>query len=118
MEEIVKATWQKAKQRGLCPTFLDKLDAVHKDMHTWDKRVLKGPRVRLRNAQRELEALMRLPFSTNVSMKQKEVTVLIEHLLEQDEIYWAQCGRVSWLRRGDRNTSYFQHFASAMIDGM
>ena len=83
------------------------------DLHVWDKQVLKGPHARLRKAQKDLEALTRLPFSTEVSMKQKELAVLIENLLEQDEIYWAQRARVSWLRRGDQNSSYFQHFASA-----
>ena len=37
-------------------------------------------------------------------MKQRELAIFIENLLEQDEIYWAQRGRGSWLRRGDRNT--------------
>lgn len=99
--------WQKANHRGLCYSAKGKIDEVLTDLQVWDKQVLKGPRTRLRKAQKDLEALTRLPFSTEVSMKQKELAVLIENLLEQDEIYWAQRGRVSWLRRGDRNSSYF-----------
>lgn len=56
---------------------------------------------------------MNVPFTTEVSVKQKEMSVLIGNLLQQDEIYWSQRGRVNWLRHGDRNTKYFSHFASA-----
>ncbi|XP_073357794.1 uncharacterized protein [Aegilops tauschii subsp. strangulata] len=58
VEEIVKTAWQKAVHRGLCPTARDKLNSVHQELHAWDRRVLKGPRARLRKAQKELEALM------------------------------------------------------------
>ena len=46
-------------------------------------------------------------------MKQKELSVLIENLLEQDEIYWAQRGRINWLKKGDSKSSNFQHCATA-----
>ena len=48
-----------------------------------------------------------------IKLQQKELSLLIENLLEQEEIYWAQRGKVSWLCRGDRNTTYFYHSASA-----
>ena len=92
---------------------MDKLNSVHRDLHAWDSRVLKKPHAKLKKARRELEALMREPFSDDVKMRQKELSVLIENLLEQDEIYWAQRGRVNWLKNGDRNSSYFQHSATA-----
>ena len=83
--------------QGLCPTAAEKLAAIHNDLHDWDRKILKAPRARLKKAQRELERLMNVPFTTEVSVKQKEMSVLIENLLEQDEIYWSQRGRVNWL---------------------
>lgn len=56
---------------------------------------------------------MRVPFSIEVKMKQKELSVLIENFLDQEEVYWAQRGHANWLRSGDRNTKYFTQFASA-----
>ena len=112
VNEIVTTAWQKAVHQGLCSTAMDKLNSVHRDLHAWDRRVLKKPQAKLKKARRELEALMREPFSDDVKMRQKELSVLIENLLEQDEIYWAQRGRVNWLKNGDRNSSYFQHSAT------
>ena len=56
---------------------------------------------------------MRSSFTAETSLKQKDLTVLTENLLEHEEIYWAQRGRVNWLRRGDHNTKFFNQSASA-----
>jgi hypothetical protein len=37
----------------------------------------------------------------------------MENLLEQEELYWLQRGRVNWLKHGDQNTAFFHHSASA-----
>ena len=45
--------------------------------------------------------------------RQKEILVLIENLLEQEEIHWVHRGRANWLLHGDRNTSFFHNAATA-----
>ena len=45
--------------------------------------------------------------------RQKEILVLIENLLEQEEIHWVQRGRANWLLHEDRNTSFFHNAATA-----
>ena len=67
----------------------------------------------LNKAQKELEKLMQAPFTNEVRSRQKDLSVLIENLLDQEEIFWAQRGNVRWLCRGDRNSQYFHNFASA-----
>jgi hypothetical protein len=52
------------------------------------------------------------PISDENENKAKEMANLIELLLEQDEVYWAQRSRSNWLQHGDRNTSFFHNFAS------
>ena len=113
VEEVVRTAWQKAVVRGLCPSASEKLAAVHKDLHQWDRKILKGPRARLKTARQELEAPMREPYDAEARVKQQDLTLKIENFLEQEEIYWAQQGYAKWLRRGDRNTKFFHQFASA-----
>ena len=44
---------------------------------------------------------------------QKELLVRLELLMEQEEMIWVQRARANWLKHGDRNTNFFQHFASS-----
>lgn len=45
--------------------------------------------------------------------RQRELADELEQLLQIEEIHWAQRSRINWLMFGDKNTSYFQKFASA-----
>ena len=113
VEEVVRTEWQKAIVSGLCPSASDKLAAVHKDLHQWDRKVLKGLRSRLKAAQKEPETLMRVHFHAGARAKQQELTLKIENLVEQEEIYWDQRGHANWLRRGDRNTKFYHQYVLA-----
>ena len=53
------------------------------------------------------------PMTADNELKAKENANLIEILLEQEEVYWSHRSRANWLQHGDRNTSYFDNFASA-----
>jgi hypothetical protein len=53
------------------------------------------------------------PMSDENEATTKEMANLIELLLEQDEVYWAQRSRANWLHQGDMNTSFFHNYASA-----
>lgn len=35
------------------------------------------------------------------------ITTRVDHLWEQEEMYWLQRSRVTWLREGDANTAFF-----------
>ena len=81
--------------------------------HDWDQRVLKKPKQRLRKAQRDLKWVMRGPINYDNEEARKELSELIEYLLELEEIHMMQMSRILWLKNGDRNTGFFQAYASA-----
>jgi hypothetical protein len=113
VNEIVKTAWEKAKLLGIAPSLAQRTSAVHSSLHEWDRTTLKGPKKRIAKLKKELEQLRRGAVTPDSIGRQKEIKVLIENLLEQEEIYWIQRGRANWLMHGDRNTSYFHNAATA-----
>jgi hypothetical protein len=61
---------------------------VHKELHTWDQKVLKGPVYRIKNLQKELERVRRGPLMDDSVAAQKEILDQLELLMEQEELTW------------------------------
>ncbi|KAK1661439.1 hypothetical protein QYE76_049598 [Lolium multiflorum] len=87
VEEIVKTAWLKAKSRGLYGV-KECTEVVHNKLHNWDRKELRGPKHGIRKFQKELEELRKGPVSAESLARQKEIQLVIENLLEQEEIVW------------------------------
>ena len=85
---------------------MTKVNAVHDDLHAWDREVLKKHVQRMKKLKRELEILRRGPPTDESLAAQKEILRRLELLLEQEEIIWVQRARANWLKHGDRNTNF------------
>ena len=111
--DSVMDAWQKVGSDPTANSVYEKLNRMHAMFHDWDQRVLKKPKQRLRKAQHDLERVMRGPINDNSEEARKQLSELIEYLLELEEIHMMQMSRISWLKNGDRNTGFFQAYASA-----
>ena len=85
--EIVRTTWDKAKILGIGPFLTEHTRAVHADLHTWDRDILRGRKEELKELKKDVENLRRGPMNAQTQAQQKDTLVLIENLLEQEEIY-------------------------------
>ncbi|XP_014755959.1 uncharacterized protein LOC104584065 [Brachypodium distachyon] len=113
VDMIVQNAWDGAATSGVDSSLMQKTTKVHEALHAWDRRELKAPRKRIYALKEELEESRRGPITDDSIADQKEMLLKIELLLEQDEIYWTQRGRVNCLRHGDSNSNFFHNFASA-----
>jgi NADH dehydrogenase/NADH:ubiquinone oxidoreductase subunit G len=113
VEHIFQTAWNRAKQLHAESSLSERTKQVHDALHQWDKDVLNGPRKKLRELQKDLNEVMSGPLTEDAVAKQKEIQLRMENLLEQEEIYWIQRGRVNWLHHGDQNTAFFHRSATA-----
>jgi len=97
---------------GRVPLSCKKTNEVHAALHTWDREELKAPARKLKKLKRELERCRRGPMTDENLAEQKELLLRIELILEQEEIYWVQRARANWLKHGDRNSNFFQNYAT------
>lgn len=111
--DVVQETWNAVGGNPGPITIHEKLSRMHDAFHDWDKRVRKKPKRRIRKAQKDLERIMSGPINDESEEKRKELSELIEYLLELEEIHYMKRSRAGWLKNGDRNTRFFQAYASA-----
>jgi hypothetical protein len=110
---FVKKYYSEMQNSNNTDNVLTKLNKLHGALHEWDANVLQNPRKRLTKAQDKLEKAMNGPMNDENEVVAKEMAELIDLLLEQEETHWMQRSRANWLRHGDRNTSFFHHYATA-----
>lgn len=110
MDDVVGQAWGAA--RSSPGNLAQRVREVHAALHTWDMHVLKDPQRQLRALQEELNSVMFGPLSDETTVKQQEIQLEVESIHEKEEIKYLQRIRVTWLKHGDRNTRFFQSFAS------
>ena len=61
----------------------------------------------IHSLNQELKQLQVLPVTYERLNKIKDLNEELNQVLENEEIFWIQRSRVSWLREWDMNTPYF-----------
>ncbi|KAL4367137.1 hypothetical protein GQ457_05G021930 [Hibiscus cannabinus] len=105
---MVQALW--AHSTG---SFADRLSTICDGLRQWQcaKRATDWERIpRLRSEINRLSSRRLNPEDLEVLLTTKGE---LRHLLNVQEVYWAECSRVLWLSAGDRNNSFFHAKASA-----
>lgn len=97
VNEVVKSAWDRAKAAGIGPSLADRTKAVHADLHEWDRDILKSPKRRIKKLKRELEKIRAGPNTVVARARLREIQLLLENLMDQEEMYWIQRGRANWL---------------------
>src|SRR4051812_37030696 len=86
VSEIISSAWERAKLAGIGTTLAGQTNAVLTDLHEWDRETLKSPKKRINKLKKEIEKLSRGPNTFEAWQKMKELQVLVENLLDQEEM--------------------------------
>ena len=110
--QVVQQAWEQADVGFQKISLAGKLARVHSQLPKWNRSNLEDRKRKIWNKQRIMEEVACSSLTDENVQMQKDLAKEIELLLEQEEIHWAQRSRINWLQHGDKNTSYFHHFAS------
>jgi hypothetical protein len=87
VEEIVKTAWVQACAWDEGPTFMQKANHVHEELHVWDREELKGPSYQIKEPKRELEKRRNGDLIDENIASQKELLVRIDSFWNRKKLF-------------------------------
>ena len=113
--EIVKISWADRCLGNPFFIFSEKLKRLKKTLISWNKNHFGNIFQNIRQAENVVvDAEMRCEMDDSV-MALENLNVVrgkLNHLLQQEEVFWKQRAKVKWIQEGDRNTNFFHAYAN------
>jgi hypothetical protein len=105
--QVIQRGWSHSLTEDPSKQVILKIQSTSKALGDWHKGVFQHRLTEINIIRDKLDTIMRLPFDAGHFDYQKVLNNQLQTLLSQNEIYWRQRSRVSWLKDGDRNTAFF-----------
>ncbi|XP_039115894.1 uncharacterized protein LOC120251441 [Dioscorea cayenensis subsp. rotundata] len=114
---LVQDWWSELNPVG-CGAFIlsKKLAHLKSNLRTWSKNTFCASKILKCNLLYELHSIDIIgetrPLSEDESNRLSQIRSELYTILNQEEIYWKQRSRITWLREGDSNTKFFHNVAN------
>lgn len=110
--EVVDRAWERGTSSTLESIFIKCLEECRLSLTTWNKNNFGHMGRKVVSLQKKLQWL-ECQNDALMNMEEVQKTKLeLNKILDLEEIMWKQCSWNSWLKEGDRNTSFFHTKAS------
>ncbi|KAE8791022.1 hypothetical protein D1007_34454 [Hordeum vulgare] len=107
-DDMVGRIWHSGSGHQGLGGLLDALTIVQTHLGSLGKREFGNMAKKVRKLQQRLERLRYASLGRGPRVEEKTVAEQLREVLRQEELWIIQRSRVTWLKQGDRNTSYFQ----------
>ncbi|CAM8931867.1 unnamed protein product [Rhodiola kirilowii] len=109
-KDLVSSQWH---QMASMSNFMDKLEGLKQPIRKWNRTMFGDVNKHLNDLRGRLSEIRQLPRTDDNITAEEHIEKEIDEWLHREELMWRQRSRVSWLKEGDNNTSFFHRKATS-----
>ncbi|XP_024171787.1 uncharacterized protein LOC112177760 [Rosa chinensis] len=104
---LVEQAWQIDVTGNPMFQVTKKIAYTRMELDKWQKRTFKMRQQQMMGIRTRLEELMDCTITVAVQEEKKDLMDRLHAFLSQEEAFWRQRSKITWLKEGDRNTGFF-----------
>ncbi|KAM0844489.1 hypothetical protein ACQ4PT_057047 [Festuca glaucescens] len=109
---VIEEAWNNSPPCASLNDLMEKISNTSGQLKEWSMETFGMVTKQIKNRRAKLSKLWKGPKTAARDDNVRKISLELDELLHREEMMWRQRSRVSWLKEGDRNTSYFHRKAN------
>ncbi|XP_062021026.1 uncharacterized protein LOC133737505 [Rosa rugosa] len=111
-DPLVISKWQTTFEGVPMYALTRKIMCTRLALEKWQRNTFKWRQQQMLEVRGKLESLMGATVSDAVNEEKSSLMTSLQGLLAQEEAFWKQRAKITWLQEGDRNSGFFHRRAA------